>query len=330
MQNQAPQSPARVLYEELRETEDAGLLDTWPAHRESDDQAPANDRAPAGDAHPAVAGDLPGPEDIPELSPEGATLRSSATSYGDKDRIRIERTRDSGSIDSETPVDNNNVERIHAVEGIADGDAIQPRSALAAIIRLQSTEIERLAQENDRLAVRLDAVEQRHENEQNQRRELEQRLHEARARNQPPAPVFDAEEIRRAAREGMSAEIKPVLMAILDLLESALPRGAEAATSAATAVEAETVAPAATPLSAPAGLVAEVMSDCQRLPEILTRPLEELTRGSGNADAAPQPIEHLPPPIPPGEPRARRPRPPRYEAQPSPMPGVFAWTSVFS
>jgi hypothetical protein len=89
---------------------------------------------------------------------------------------------------------------------------------LAAIIRLQSTEIERLALENDRLAARMDAVHQRQETEQNQCRDLEQRLREANARNENPAQAFDVVEIRRAAREGMSAEIKPVLVAILDLL----------------------------------------------------------------------------------------------------------------
>ncbi len=183
MPNQAPLSPARLLYEELRENEDAGLLDTWPAPHEADDQAAA------------------------------------ATNYGDMDRIGIDRIRDPGSIDPVNPATPIKVEQSHAVDEIADGGSIQPRSALAAIIRLQSTEIERLALENDRLAVQLSAVHQFHENEQHQRRNLERQLREVSARNEPPAPAFDVEEIRRAAREGMSAEIKPVLVAILDLLD---------------------------------------------------------------------------------------------------------------
>ena len=109
----------------------------------------------------------------------------------------------------------------------------------------------------------------------------------------------------------MSAEIKPVLMAILDLLESTLPRSAE------TAKPADPVL-----LSAPASIVAEVKDDFRRLPEILTRPLEELTHGSGNTGSAP---------VPPPETRgARPPRPPHHEARPSAVPGVFAWTNVFS
>ncbi len=277
MPNQAPLSPARVLYEELRENEDAGSLDTWPAPPEADDQAAA------------------------------------AASYGDIDQI---------GFDPVNPVTINKVEQIHAVDRIADGDSIQPRSALAAIIRLQSTEIERLALENDRLAVQLSAVHQYHENEQSQRRNLERQLREARARNEPPAPAFDIEEVRRAAREGMSAEIKPVLVAILDLLESTLPRGAEAEKPAAVVGGA--------PVSTPASLAAEVMNDFHRLPEILTRPLEELMTGPGNAGSAPQPVADPPAPVPPEETRLRRPRPPRHQAQPSVMPSAFAWTSLFS
>lgn len=290
MPDQATQSPAQVLYEELRENEDAGLLDIRPAPQEADDPAAA------------------------------------PTSHGDSDRTRIDGTGDPGSIDPVNLVTTPKVEQIHAVDGIAGGDSMQPRSALAAIIRLQSTEIERLALENDRLAVQLSAVHQFHENEQNQRRELERQLREARARHEPPAPAFDAEEIRRAAREGMSAEIKPVLVAILDLLESTLARGAETAKPAAVAEG----APGAAPVSTPVDFATEVMNDFHRLPEILTRPLEELTSGAGNAGVAPQRNADLPAPVPPREPRVRRPRPPRHEAQASAIPSAFAWTNLFS
>ena len=271
MRNQAPLSPARVLYEELRENEDAGLLDTWPVRGEADQPAAA-----PGDARGPPVSAFPGPEDIPELTPELATRRPSATGYGD----------------------------------------------LAAIIRLQSTEIERLALENDRLAARLDAVSQLHEDERNQRRNLDQQLHDASLPTEPLAPALDVEEIRRAAREGMSAEIKPVLMAILDLLESTLPRGAETANPTAVVEE--------MPVSASASLVAEVMDDLQRLPEILTRPIEELTGGSGNAGSTPNRVAVPPALVKPQETRVRRPRPRRHGAQPSAMPSVFAWTDLFS
>ena len=339
MPNQAPLSPARVLYEELRENDYAESLDTWSVRHEADDPAEA------------------------------------AASHGGMDRIGIDRTGDPESIDPVHPVAINRVEKIHRVDGIADDASIQPRSALAAIIRLQSTEIERLVLENDRLAVQLSAVHQFHQNEQNQRRNLERQLREANARIEPPALAFDIEEIRSAARDGMSAEIKSVLVAILDigyslrspirsrsvlktnkktpmyglisthsyrtgnkgkfhnhasevdtlfldLLESSLPRSAEAETPAAVAGEA--------PVSIPASLAAEVMNDFHRLPAILTRPLEELMSGPGPAGSAPHPVADPPAPAPPEETCLGRPRPPRHEARPSVMPSAFAWTSLLS
>ncbi len=233
---------------------------------------------------------------------------------------RIDRTRIAESIGPD-PVTTNKVEQISAVVGIVDGDSHQPRSALAAIIRLQSTEIEHLALENDRLAARLDAVHQLHEDQQTQRRDLERQLREASARNEPPAQVFDTEEIRRAAREGMSAEIKPVLVAILDLLESTLPHDAEAEKPAAV------VGGAPGPI--PASLTAEVMNDFHQLPEILTRPLKELLSDAGKAGPAPQPAADLPAPDP-EETRWRRPHPPRLQARPSVTPNAFAWINLIS
>ena len=47
------------------------------------------------------------------------------------DRVRIDRTRDPGSINPVNPVDIDSVEQIHAVDRIAVGDPNQPRSALA-------------------------------------------------------------------------------------------------------------------------------------------------------------------------------------------------------
>lgn len=291
MQNQAPLSPARVLYDELRENEYAGLLDIWPTPGQADEQAAAPDDA------------LPGPEEIPEPTPAFATRGSPAASHGDI-----------GQIDK--------VERIHAVTGKSEGDSLQSDSALSTINRLQSSEIERLTLENERLEERMDAVNQLIEDEQNRRRSLDRQLREASLRNEPPAPAFDVEEIRRAAREGMSAEIKPVLTAILDLLESALSRGAE------------TIDPAAangdTRVPAPANLVKEVIEDFQQLPQILTRPIEELMDGSRNADLAPVRIVNPPEQAAPQETRIQIPRPPRHRERSSAMPSIFAWTNPFS
>lgn len=290
MQNQAPLSPARVLYDELRENEYAGLLDNWPAPDQADEQAAAPDDA------------VPGPEETPEPTPALATPRSPATKHGDSGRIE-------------------KIDRIHAVNGNSDGDSLQPQSALAAIIRLQSTEIERLTLDNERLVERMDAVNQLIEDEQNRRRSLDQQLREASLRNAPPAPAFDVEEIRRAAREGMSAEIKPVLTAILDLLESALSRGTETMDPAA--VNEDTTVPT------PANLVKEVIGDFQQLPQILTRPIEELMGGSRNADSAPVRIVAVDSPeqATPLETRPHRPR--HHNDQSSAIPSIFAWTNPF-
>lgn len=267
MQNQVPLSPARTLNDELRENEESGSLDNWPARR-----APAT---------------------------------------GSEDNAGI-----------------NKVAQIHPnsgpKSGVVDSDSIQPRSALAAIIRLQSTEIERLALENDRLAEHLEAVNRLIEDEQNQCRNLELQLNDANLRNTAPAPALDVEEIRRATREGMSAEIKPVLTAILDMLESTLAHSAEAVNPAPAEA-------GGTPARTPAYLTAEAIADFQRLPEILTRPIEELTSGSVTAGVAPDRADNPPAQAPLPEPRLRVPRPSGHKAQPSSaMPSVFAWTNPFS
>ncbi len=270
MQNHFSVSPAQDPFEELRQNEDTGSLDAWPAPREAGGHNPVDD-VPA-----SAAGTFPTRDEIPELTPDLVPHHSAATNYGD----------------------------------------------LAAIIRLQSTEIERLALENDRLAARMDAVHQQQETEQNQHRDLEQRLREANARNEIPAPAFDVEEIRRAAREGMSAEIKPVLVAILDLLESTLSHTSETAKP----VEAEAEAP----VPAPTDLIAEIRGDFHRLPDILTRPLEELTSRSGNSGAAPDRVMEPPAPAPQPAPRLWRPRATYKETQPRAIPGIVPWTNLFS
>ena len=192
---------------------------------------------------------------------------------------------------------------------------------LAAIIRLQSTEIERLALENDRLDERLDDAHQRHDAEQDLRQDLEQQVLRLNARPEAPAPVIDVEEMRRAAREGMSAEIKPVLMAILDLLETTLPRNAVEPPEKPAETLAETPSPAChdTPFA----------EDFLRLPDILTRPLEELTARALEPASKPlraieqhpadaprtTPVQHASPPL---------------AAHRAALPGMFAWTSLFS
>ena len=290
MYDPAPRSPAPVLFEVEQERERESVRESgappqaWRSGPGLDDAAP-----PAGEKQ--AANTLARPDDIRELTPELATRRSAATSYGD----------------------------------------------LAAIIRLQSTEIERLALENDRIAARLGDVHRRHDDERDRRRGLEQQVLHLSARAEPPAPVVDVEEMRRAARESMSAEIKPALMAILDLLETALPRNAGTPAEVPAEVPAEASAETSSAPPPPTRHDSPVVEDFLRLPDILTRPLEELT----TREIAPGPkpfraIEqhlaeapgtmHVQHPIPP----QATPRVPPRAAPRATLPGMFAWTNLFS
>ncbi len=116
----------------------------------------------------------------------------------------------------------------------------------------------------------------------------------------------------------MVEEIKPVMIAILDLLEHSRERPAEA--------------PGVPPAQAPRNPLP--MEEILRLPEILTRPLEELTTsvgeappehpgpGSGAADPSERPNDAE---------RSQRPAGhDRQDARDSALPGVFAWTSLFA
>ncbi len=189
---------------------------------------------------------------------------------------------------------------------------------LAAIIRLQSTEMERLAFENERLMDRLETFFGLHENDQRLRQDLQEQMQHLNERAEACALAPDADAIRREVRETMVEEIKPVMIAILDLLEHSRERPAEA----------PGVPPAQTlgnPLS---------MDGFLRLPEILTRPLEELTtpvatvpaghpgRGSGASDSGERSN---------GAGQSQRPaRHDRQDARGSALPAVFAWTNLFA
>ncbi len=191
-------------------------------------------------------------------------------------------------------------------------------SDLAAIIRLQSTEMERLAFENERLMDRLETFFGLHENDQRLRQDLQEQIQHLNQRAELCAPPHDADAIRREVRESMIEEIKPVMVAILDLLERSLERPAEA--------------PAGAPAQAPRHPLA--MEGLLRLPEILTRPLEELTAPVGEA-----PTGHPGPGSDASDPSERsndagRSQGPasddRRDPRDSALPGVFAWTNLFA
>jgi hypothetical protein len=189
---------------------------------------------------------------------------------------------------------------------------------LAAIIRLQSTEMERLAFENERLMDRLETFFGLHENDQRLRQDLQEQIQHLNERAEACAPAQDADTIRREVRESMIEEIKPVMVAILELLERSLERPAEA--------------PGVAPAQAPRNPLP--VEEILRLPEILTRPLEELTAPAAEAPAGhpgPGPGAADPSERSTGAGRSQRPaRHDRRDARGSALPAVFAWTNLFA
>jgi hypothetical protein len=77
-----------------------------------------------------------------EAAPDVQTARrpSAGATAAPLDRIRIDRTHSAGSSDPVNPVYINKVEQIQAVDGIAEGDSNQPRSALGLATPTQDTQ----------------------------------------------------------------------------------------------------------------------------------------------------------------------------------------------
>ena len=201
---------------------------------------------------------------------------------------------------------------------------------LAAIIRLQSTELERLAFENERLMDRLETFFGLHENDQRLRQDLQEQLRRLNERAEACAPARDADAIRREVRESMIKEIKPVMIAILELLEHSRERPAEAPEIPPARAPHDSLPPHDS--LAPHNSLA--MEGFLRLPEILTRPLEELTTpvgkapagrpGSGPGTAGPSKRSN-------DAGRSQRPaRHDRRDAHDSALSDVFAWTNLFA
>lgn len=236
-----------------------------------------------------------------------------------------------------------NVEPLHGrqAEPIQDrsndgGHLEQPpvwtsESGLAQIIKLQSTELERLARENERLSDQIDKLLELQEREQTLRHQLQGHLDHLEADKYLPNDSVDRDTIRQEARNDITGEVKPVLTAILELLERSLNRPAEDA-----GVSAAPHPDVAEPPSAHS-LPAHTFEQFQALPDILTRPIEDLTargRASKTGRGAPKPVET------PVTEQASTPEPASPRQRPNTqshsdykrpgLPGVFAWTSVFS
>ncbi|MEE9209318.1 MAG: hypothetical protein V3U23_02605 [Kiloniellales bacterium] len=218
---------------------------------------------------------------------------------------------DASTPDMELPAENDRA--VTHLAGLVEGPKAVPeiatrRSAatsygdLAAIIRLQSTELERLALENERLMARLEAFFRFHENEQKRHRDLQERIERLSQDGAPRTRALDVDEFRREVCASMTEEIKPVLAAILDLLERSLQQ------------------PDREPVAEPAPAIRNPLpvDEFLRLPEILTRPLEELVTPLGEAAESE-----------PNRARAARAEPARHHGQTrsSELPGIFAWTN---
>lgn len=198
------------------------------------------------------------------------------------------------------------IEGLKAVPEIATRrSAATSYGDLAAIIRLQSTELERLALENERLMARLETFFRFHEDAQKRHQDLQERIERLSQDAAPPTRALDVDEFRREVCASMIEEIKPVLAAILDLLEHSLqhPDGEQ---------DAEPAPAIRNPLP---------VDEFLRLPEILTRPLEELITPLGEAAKSE-----------PNRARAARADPARHHGQTrsSELPGIFAWTNFLA
>lgn len=224
---------------------------------------------------------------------------------------------------------------------------------LAAVIRLQSNELERLSRENERLMSHFASFLQLHEEEQRRRQELQdkfQRIVEQQAAH-APVPQHDTNDIRRAVRESTVGEIKPALVAILDLLERVLQRPSDVALEPviqADRINAPESIPAphngvdqesATTSEPAAGLVTPALpiaTEHTRLPDILTRPLDELTSDSAGTirpvptQARSEAVKKSAPADTQFSALHRKPSTERQSKKRPTLPGIFAWTNPFN
>ncbi len=133
-------------------------------------------------------------------------------------------------------------------------------ATLPALLHLQHAELERLVRDNERLMDRIETLLQIQGREQILRQQMQNQVDRIGEQIKLAPPTEALEAVRREARAGVTEEIKPVLMAILDALE----RFADKSASKAPAMTAE---PDDDPYQG---------EDYGNLPAILTRPLHEL------------------------------------------------------
>ena len=178
-----------------------------------------------------------------------------------------------------------------------------------ALLNLQHAELDRLARNNERLMNRIDTLLQIQEREQVLRKQLQNQFEQIKHLS----PGADLEAVRREARTGVTEELKPVLLAILEALERFAHKP-----------EGKRVPAEATPPSDPLHF-----EDYGKLPAILTRPLDELVEDRGDPErSANGGTKQQPRKTPFGN--RQRPRTATRDSNHPSVPGPFTWTTVLS
>lgn len=194
------------------------------------------------------------------------------------------------------------------------------------LFNLQHAKLDQLARENERLMDRIDTL------LQNQERELELRqLLQNQVENIKLSPLnLDLETVRREARAGVTEELKPVLLAILDALELFVRKPAAEPLHATPSVAIEDrTAPEAEAADTAAPADPYLFEDYGRLPAILTRPLTELVEDGSDPGRSVSGVKRERPRKTPFHKR-KRPRTATHDTDGNGGPGPFTWTTVFS
>lgn len=191
-----------------------------------------------------------------------------------------------------------------------------PEGALTVLVNLQSAEIQRLSRANEQLFDRIETFLQIQEREQVLRQQLQNQLDRLTERLGLPMPAVNqvAEPDRGSAErhtgDKVTEKIKPVLVAILEVLERSFQQ------------------PEASPEPAREARWNPLPPEPYRtLPDILTRPVEDLVSGPPpgavlTSQSAPEAAR-----TPAHDAAKTASRPP----EPAPvLPSLFAWMAIFS
>jgi len=191
-----------------------------------------------------------------------------------------------------------------------DGDS----ATLPALLSLQHAELDRLVRDNGKLMDRIETLLQIQSREQILRQQLQNQADRISEQMKVPVPTAALEAVRREARAGVTEELKPVLMAILDALE----RFADKAGSSATTTQiVEPVDPYRD-------------EDYGKLPAILTRPLTELMDDGGIPGRPNNEAANRRPSKSPFRKRKRTRPVPASTPENTDGPAPFTWSTVFS